>query len=115
MTRRVCAANDTDISVAVPRGLRHRGAVVDAHTLQRCEARHIEHGRTHARGDDDGLRGEFTAVGEHHSAIRIFAAQRNDLLSGEQRSAESSCLCGGALREVGPSDAGWKAEIVLDQ
>lgn len=74
-----------------------------------------EHASGHAGGDDHAARGELRAVGEHHHAIRVFATNRDDLLSGEQLRAKSPRLRGGPMREVGARDTRGKPEVILDQ
>ncbi len=99
---RIGAADDENGFSAAGNGFRSATAVVDAGALQTVNAGHIESAPLNTHGEEQGVAGNFGAVGELDEAIGTVHAEADDILRRKNFDAEAAGLRDGAAAKSAP-------------
>src|SRR5258708_20859179 len=110
----ICAADDVDDFAFAGDGFGNAAAVVNARAAETLFAGDAEVAPLDAHGEEQGVTGDFAAVGHFDDAIGAFDADAGGFLRRKNCHAEASGFHYGAAGEVASTEAGGKAEIIFD-
>src|SRR5271166_6318437 len=107
LARGICSADDVNGFAATRDGFGGATSVIDTGALEAFDAGDVQAAPLNAHGEEQGVAGDFGAIGELDETVRSVDAQAHDVLRRKDFDTETAGLCDSAEGQVSARQSGW--------